>query len=246
MKNLKFLWILLWMVLPTSVIVASPFSSPIGIVVLDAGHGGHDPGAVAHAMLQEKEIVLDLTLRVAEHLRTQDPNLAVVLTRETDLFIPLEDRANKAAQLDPGVGETTIFVSIHVNSSHFEGASGFEVLLKETDKWVRFLDSNATDWEIARYANYTAGDVNKFLNRENLLFATAMSQEISKSFPAMRNRGIKEQDLWVLHASKVPSILVEVGFLSNAEEAYTMTQESWRSAMASAIAQGILRYITRY
>ncbi|MDD3366928.1 MAG: N-acetylmuramoyl-L-alanine amidase [Sphaerochaetaceae bacterium] len=246
MKSTKLFWALLSLVFPIFVITASPFASPVGIVVLDAGHGGHDPGAIAEGSLQEKEIVLDLTLRVGQHLRRQDPNLSVILTRETDEFIPLEERANIATQLDPGIGKTTIFVSIHVNSSHFRSASGFEVLLKERDKWVRFLDSNATDWEIARYANYTAGDVNKFLNRENVLLATAMVEEIRKSFPTMPNRGIKEQNLWILHASKVPTILVEVGFLSNAEEAYNMTQESWRSAMANAIAEGILRYITRY
>lgn len=230
----------------------SPFSLPIGTVVLDAGHGGHDPGATASwqwdepVYLQEKAITLDLVRRTSAILRTARADIDVVLTRDSDTYMALQDRADVAAKLNPGVGKSIVFVSVHANSSPSEEPSGFEVLVKQTDKRLRFLDAQVPDWAIARFANQTASELNRLLNRENLLFATAMREQMAKSFPQARDRGVKEQDVWVLNASKVPSVLVEVGFISNSDDAYLMTQQTWLDRMANTLAAGILAYINPY
>lgn len=231
---------------------ASPFSLPVGTVVLDAGHGGHDPGATAswqwedHVYLQEKTITLELTQKIADSLRAVRPDIDIVLTRDSDTYMALQDRADVAAKLDPGVGESIVFVSIHANSSPSAEPSGFEILVKQTDKRLRFLDAQVEDWEIARFANQTISELNRLLNRENLLFATAVREQMAKNFPQARDRGVKEQDVWVLNASKVPSILVEVGFVSNSDDAYQMTRQTWLDHMADTVAAGILAYINLY
>lgn len=231
---------------------ASPFSLPVGTVVLDAGHGGHDPGATAswqwqeQVYLQEKTITLELVRKIADSLRATRPDIDIVLTRDTDIYLALQERADVAAKLDPGVGESIVFVSIHANSSPSAEPSGFEILVKQTDKRIRFLDAQVKDWEIARFANQTVSELNRLLNRENLLFATAVREQMAKNFPQARDRGVKEQDVWVLNASKVPSVLVEVGFVSNSDDAYQMTQQAWLDHMANTLATGILAYINLY
>lgn len=229
---------------------ASPFSFPVSTVIIDAGHGGSDPGAVAtwrwdeEVYLQEKDITLDLARRVAARLASEG-GLDVVLTRDDDRFILLPDRAKVASHLNPGVNGSSLFVSIHVNSSPSQDPSGFEILVKQTDKRVRFLDASSADWMMLRYANHTSGELNRLLNRENILLAAYLRQALGARFPAMRDRGVKEQDVWVLNASAIPSALVEVAFISNPDDALDMNRESWRDAMALAIAEGILGYVNR-
>lgn len=223
----------------------SPFSLPVSTVILDAGHGGHDPGALAEyqwngtTLLQEKEIVLDITLRTAAYLQQWYPDLHIVLTRDDDSFLSLKDRTDFTVRVNPETGYMKLFVSIHANASQAKEASGFEILVKRSDARVRFLDQETPDWAIARYANHTVGELNQLLNQSNFLFASRMQYRLREEFPGMRDRGIKEQDVWVLNASKTPSVLVEVGFMSNEREAGNLIDPAWRSRMALAIARGI-------
>lgn len=244
-------WVLLLLaasMMRVSAVVASPFSLPVGAVIIDPGHGGTDPGAVAEGHdfpAQEKEITLDLALRVARMLKERDSTLEVILTRGDDSFVALADRAHIAARHNPSQGKQAILVSIHVNSSPTAEASGFEILVKRTDKRVSFLDPSVEDWAILRFANHTAGELNRLLNRENMLLASHMDRMLRDHFPAARARGIKEQDVWVLNASKVPSVLVELAFISNPGEAALMAQSAWRERMATAIIEGLCSYINR-
>ena len=229
----------------------SPFSLPVGTIVLDAGHGGEDPGAVAswsldeEINLTEKEINLEITLRVAALLK-EKTDVEVLLTRQTDIFIPLSDRAAISSSHNPGVNKKTIFVSIHVNSSNSPLAHGYELFVKQSPKKVSFLDSESSIWVLSRYANFSNSQLNALLNRENVILAAYIEESLKKSFPQSRSRGVKEQDLWVLNQSKVPSVLIEVGFISNLEEAYLMAQDSWLQEMAKAITEGLINYINQH
>lgn len=229
----------------------SPFSMPVGAVVLDAGHGGHDPGASAtyawygSEPIEEKEIVLDIMMQAAAFLRGKYPDITVTTTRSDDRFVSLEERSAIAARTDPGVGHTTIFISIHANSSLGNGVSGIELLIKPTDKRVYFLGDQSPNWALARFANHTGNELNQLLNRQNILLASHVKEAILRSFPTARDRGIKEQDVWVLNASTVPSVLVEIGFISNENEARLMMDPNWRTQMAQAIADGIGVHISR-
>ncbi|MGI6466264.1 MAG: N-acetylmuramoyl-L-alanine amidase family protein [Sphaerochaetaceae bacterium] len=227
---------------------ANPFAFPVELVVLDAGHGGEDPGAVAtyhwdnQITLYEKEITLDIVKKVKERLERR--NVTVLLTRDSDYFATLSERAQLVSKYPLSSDKSAIFVSIHANSADTPLASGLEILVKENKKWVTFLDGNSEGWKILRYANYTPTQLNNFLNSENLVLAKSLKASLEKSFPNHRFRGIKEQDLWVLNQSKVASALIEIGFMSNEEDALNMYTKSWRDEMASSIANGILNYIS--
>ena len=227
----------------------TPFELPIAAIVLDAGHGGQDPGAsydwsfASSGRLDEKDLTLELALLVKEQLAKADPSLEILMTREADGFMALDERAAFARRIDPGLNSSVALVSIHANSANSSEASGFEILMKQLTKRVRFLDSDSENWQIARYATISNSELNQALNRSNLLFAQSLQNALGSAFPQSRNRGVKEQDVWVLNASSVTSILVEVGFISNAKEAQDMTNATWKQVMAEAIAGGILEYV---
>ncbi len=234
---------LLILLIATPLIAATPFTSPVKRVILDAGHGGEDPGAVG-SLSKEKEITLAVTKLLAKELT--EGGLEVMLTRESDTFLSLEERVSIASGENPGVGHSLLFVSIHANSSTSPQAQGFEVLIKKSGHWVHFLEATSSDWQIGRYATATASQLNTALNRQNLLLATAVNHSIARYYPEMSNRGVKEQDVWVLNGSKNPSVLVEMGFISNPLEEKLMLEGGWQAKMASAIAEGLFDYISGY
>ena len=117
-----------------------PFSLPVGTVVIDAGHGGHDPGAsytwpfVGH-VVYERDLTLDIAKRLSVLLTLSHPELTVVMTRSSDVYLSLSERSAIASGLDWGA-MGALFVSIHINSANAPSANGFEVLTKRQDKPV--------------------------------------------------------------------------------------------------------------
>jgi len=228
---------------------SEPFSLPISTVILDPGHGGYDPGAVSSwsfapdGVIQEKWVNLEIANLVRDILQASDPSLKIVMTRTADTFLSLEQRALIGQQTDPGQGHTAILVSIHVNSSTSLEPSGFELLVKSTKKQVRFLNDSSPDWHIARYALFTNTELNRLLNRENLLFSQLVESALVSAFPLVGSRGVKEQDVWVLNACNIPAVLVETAFISHEEDARQMLSATWRQQMAQAIANGVVSFI---
>ncbi|MGI6432279.1 MAG: N-acetylmuramoyl-L-alanine amidase family protein [Sphaerochaetaceae bacterium] len=239
---MKYWGFCLWLMIVGSLAFGSPFSLPVSTIIIDAGHGGSDPGAVG--IHTEKEINLDLALQTAAILK-ENTDLEVILTRDDDRFVGLAQRAEMASSVDPGAYFSALLVSIHVNSSANEQACGFEVLVKEAAKQVPFLTIDTPVWQMLRYVHNTSEQLNQQLQQQNRLLALAMQQALASRFPQGRDRGIKEQDLWVLNASKIASVLVEVAFLSNPEEAVLLADPLWRQQMALGIAEGVLAYINR-
>ncbi len=240
---MKRLVIPLLILLLSAPLFATPFTYPVKGVIIDAGHGGEDPGALG-AHVQEKEITLAISQLLANEL--EKGGLQVTLTRDGDYFLTLQERVALVAGHDPGVGQGLLFISIHANSSTSPAAQGFEVLIKKSSHWVHFLDASSSDWQIMRYATATATNLNTSLNRQNLLLASAVNRSMERSFPALVNRGVKEQDLWVLNGAKTPSVLVEIGFISNPAEERMMRERGWQTKMAQAIAQGVFDYLNDY
>lgn len=174
------------------------------VIVIDAGHGGHDPGAVANG-LQEKEVVLDISLRVEAKLRAAGAN--VVMTRRNDTFIELTERANIANRAN-----ASSFVSVHANA--FNGsAHGSETY---------WLNSAQTSEDSRR-------------------LATAIQKHLINEL-ATNDRGVKTANFSVLRNTNMPAALVEVGFLTNKQEAEKMKLASFREKAAVAIYKGILEY----
>lgn len=227
-----------------TVSAAAPFT-PVGTIILDAGHGGHDPGAVATwdgATYHEKDLTLDIVLRMRDILARRAPDLTVLLTRESDVFVSLDERVDFATDIGPAHGMGAVFVSLHVNSAYTDTASGYELLVKQTGRRVTFLDEKSPLSAIKRWSSFKSSALNVELDAENEKLARSVRASLGTFFPTGKDRGIIERDIYVLNYSRMPSVLVEVGFLSNKEDSRNLLDEEWRQKMAAAIVSGLLAY----
>lgn len=224
-------------------------------VVLDAGHGGKDFGTIHHGFV-EKKIVLNVTLMIGKLLEKHS-DINVVYTRKTDVFIELRERANIANK-----AEANLFVSIHCN-----GVKNYEPFGTET--FVMGLTRNATNLEVAKKENsvitleadyktkYAGFDPNnpstiiglKLLQEENLEQSISLASKVQDNFTnklERKNRGVKQSPIWVLDATVMPGILVELGFVSNKKEGAYLNSEAGQNELAKAIADAILSYKKEY
>lgn len=225
------------------------------IVVIDPGHGGHDPGAIGPTGLQEKDVVLDIALKL-KNILSKDPSLEVHLTRDRDIFIPLEERTAIARKK-----EADLFVSIHANASPNRAARGVETYLLNWTNDEEAMRVAARENYISmkrmkeRMAAYKS-DVERILNdlsrdykREESLKLAHLVQnsiitDIGKRYKRI-NLGVKQALFYVLVGASMPSILVEVSFISNPEEERLLSQEAYRATIAESIAKGINTYFSQ-
>ena len=224
--------------------VARQLGARVSRIVIDAGHGGKDPGTRAGS-LHEKDIALDVAKRVRDDLEQR--GFEVIMTRDKDVFIPLEQRAFIANSR-----EADIFVSIHVNAARNRNARGLETFYLN-------LATSADAAEVAARENASTGkvriaDVRKLMDQiwnharkeESRELATVMQAEIAESILGREkhplNRGVKTAGFHVLLGAQMPAVLVEVGFVSNREEARQLRSSSHRTKLASAVSDGITRY----
>ena len=213
-------------------------------VVIDPGHGGRDPGAQIRD-LDEAEVVLDIALEL-ERMLVKEPNVEVVLTRRTNAYVPLEERtaiANKAG--------ADLFLSIHVNASANQAARGFETY------FLNFAPNSEAE---ALAARENAGSARTMSSLPEIVKAIALNNKIDESRdfasmvqkslqerlrrtdPAARNLGVKQAPFMVLVGATMPSVLVEVSFLTNRNEASLLRSESHRRRLAEALFAGIMNY----
>lgn len=224
------------------------------VVVLDAGHGGKDPGNSYHGFV-EKEIALKTTLLVGELLE-KEKGFEVIYTRKSDTFIELSNRpkvANKA--------KADLFVSIHCNSVNNHGPEG-------TETFVMGLDRSDMNFEVAKensvilleddykqtYKGFDPKKPESMIGRviaqeENLYNSINLASSIQDNFTFNLNRksrGVKQQPLWVLDAAVMPGVLIELGFLSNKAEGEFLNSSEGQNKMAKQIAQAIIKYKKEY
>lgn len=225
----------------------------ITTIILDPGHGGKDRGTQAtyskngkKVTIYEKEIVLEVSKRVKGYLKEViGESVEILLTREEDVFLTLDERVEFANNKKPSFPNELIFVSIHANSSPFDkSVKGFEVwsLPDEIEREVApLLDPNfKRNWEV----------LNSFLNlrykTESRRLAEAISESYSQIFSKELNRGLKQESWFVVKNSYMPAVLVEVGFISSEEEAFLLIENEYVNSLAKAIAMGIKRFVDEY
>lgn len=201
--------------------------SPIRRVVIDPGHGGHDRGATS-IYGDEKNFALDTSLRLREILLRR--GLKVEMTRTTDEFIPLEQRAAFANQF-----RDAMFVCIHFNAG-----SDFGTGIETYTLAPRFVPSTGDDSPSASCMLPCAGNAE---DPENMALATAMHASLLSRLP-MVDRGIKRARFCVLRLTTIPAVLIEGGFVSNVQEASRIATPAYRQAEAEAIAMAIQNYQT--
>lgn len=225
----------------------APAPTPL-VVVVDPGHGGKDPGAIGRKGTQEKDIVLDVAQTLRELLETR-LNVKVLMTRDRDVFIELEDRAKFANE-----HKADLFVSIHVNSHPRRSIKGVEIYHfgKATDQ--RALEvaarENGKPVEESGVVGEILGDFingQKTIRSKELAYTTSQSliTHISQHFP-VKDHGVKSAPFYVLRFTTMPSILAEIAFVSNPVEERRLRTASFQQQMAEAIFQGLEQYVTTY
>jgi N-acetylmuramoyl-L-alanine amidase len=214
-------------------------------VVIDPGHGGHDQGTEGPHGLLEKELVLDVAQRVGKLIEDQ-MGAEVIYTRSDDTFIPLEGRTALANEK-----KADLFLSIHANSSPVARISGVETY------YLNFADSKDA-MEVAARENASSQE-SIFELRDSLEkisahdkaeesrdFAGRVQSALftlsARNFPAQKNRGVKRAPFRVLIGAKMPSVLAEIGFLSNPREEALLKKPDYRQKLAEALYRGVSRY----
>ena len=216
----------------------------ISRVVIDPGHGGRDPGAQVRG-LNEAELALDIAVRL-ERLLSKEPGVEVVLTRRTNAYVALEERTAIANQSD-----ADLFLSIHVNSTKNASVRGFETY---------FLNFAPNPEAEAVAARENAGSARTMGNLPDIVEAIALNNKIdeSRDFAAMiqaamqerlrkadctvHNLGVKQAPFMVLIGATMPSVLTEVSFLSNRDEATLLRTQVYRQQIAEALLAGVMQY----
>lgn len=217
----------------------------IGRVVLDPGHGGHDEGTRGPTGLLEKDLVLDVALRLGALIEERLGG-EVVYTRQTDEYVGLEERTAIANEQ-----RADLFLSIHANSSPLKRVSGAEVFFLNFTNSKEALDLAAR--ENAGH-NKSIFELRELLQKialsdkldESREFARMVQRELSREWkklnPASRDRGVKMAPFVVLIGASMPSVLAEIGFLSNARDERLLKKPEGRQRMAEALYRGIERY----
>jgi N-acetylmuramoyl-L-alanine amidase len=218
----------------------------IGRIVIDPGHGGHDTGTIGPTGLPEKDVVLDVALRL-RRLLERKIGCDVVMTRDDDTFIPLEERTAIANQKG-----ADLFISIHANASRDPSARGVETY------YLNFT-SNPDALEVAARENATSQEsvhqlqdiIKKIALTEKIEesheFARQVQREVEQRVAMtggeQRDRGVKKAPFVVLIGANMPSILAEISFLSNPRDERLLKRQEYRQKIAEALYNGILRYV---
>ncbi|NLI09376.1 MAG: N-acetylmuramoyl-L-alanine amidase [Elusimicrobia bacterium] len=215
-------------------------------IFIDPGHGGKDPGGNRIFGMKEKEINLDIALKLYDML-SKRPEFEAVITRKTDIFIPLNERSEMANK-----SSADLFISIHANASRNRKESGFEIYFlseKASDPWsaevadyensVVSLEDDSKIYDSAALVLHSLAK-NEYINEGSLL-ASYVAKNFEKKTP-FKNRGIKQAAFYVLRGTYAPGILVETGFMTNSADQKNMNDSKIRKKVAEAIYQGVLEY----
>ena len=219
----------------------------IGRIVVDAGHGGHDSGTLGPDGIEEKDVVLDVSLRLGKLLK-QRLGADVIFTRSDDTFIPLETRtaiANKA--------QADLFVSVHANSSSDPTARGVETYYLNFTSSPESLELAARENAVSQQSIHQLSDlVKKIALHDKIDESREFASDVQKYLyegldqgnPGLKDRGVKQAPFVVLIGANMPSILAEISFLTNPDDAHQLRDPNYRQRIAESLYRGVARYIS--
>ncbi|GAC1627136.1 MAG: hypothetical protein PVS2B2_26230 [Candidatus Acidiferrum sp.] len=219
----------------------------IGRIVIDAGHGGHDTGTIGPTGLMEKDLCLDVALRLGKIIQQRLPGADIVYTRSDDTFIPLEERTHLANE-----AKADLFLSIHANSSEDHAARGIETYYLNLKGSGDSMEVAARENAASQQSIHDLEDLIKKIARtekidESREFAEdiqdSLSKRIQKSAKPVKNRGVRKAPFVVLIGADMPSILTEISFLSNAADELLLKKPEYRQRVAEGLYQGVASYL---
>ena len=223
----------------------------IGAILIDPGHGGKDPGASSihvsdgkKIKVVEKDINLKVGLRLRDYLKKAYPEKNILMTRSTDVFLTLSQRTEIANSVKLKENEAILYVSVHVNSSLSEKVTGYEVWYLSPGYRRQVLNSKSVN-EDASILPILNSMTEEEYTTESILMAKFIMNGISAQVGALSNsRGIKEEEWFVVRNSKMPSVLIELGFLTNKKEGLLLNDDKYLQKLSLGIYNGLQEFVT--
>jgi N-acetylmuramoyl-L-alanine amidase len=217
----------------------------IGRIVIDAGHGGHDSGTLGAGGIEEKDVVLDVALRLGKLLHDR-LGAEIVYTRADDTFVPLETRtaiANKA--------QADLFISVHANSSQDDSARGVEVYYLNFTSDPEAMEVASRENAVSTQSVHQLSDlVKKIALKDKIDESRELAEDVDQSLysgltkgnEGLKNRGVKKAPFVVLIGANMPSILAEISFVTNPTDADELRRPEYRERVAESLYAGVARY----
>lgn len=231
----------------------------IAFVVIDAGHGGKDPGAIGKGGSREKDVTLSVSRNIEGILKEKLGGIKIHLVRRDDRFVNLSDRTGFAnRRLKKGVNG--LFISVHVNASISPKISGYETYFlsqnptNDEARSTAALENDVIVFEERRDSGKKYNDVDYIearmittqIQKESSLLAGSVQKGISKSVRKYKSRGVKKADFYVLRGVLMPAVLVEAGYITNLKEGRSLKSREHQAAVAEGICAGIMDFIKKY
>ncbi len=224
----------------------------VGAILVDAGHGGKDPGALKtykingkNVTIQEKDVNLKVAKLLGERLKTAYPDKQIVLTRNKDVFLTLQERTEIANNVKVKEDEAVLFISIHVNSSLNKTSSGYEVWYLSPGYRRTVLDKSSTD-DKSLFPILNSMLEEEYTTESIMIAKFIMDGLQSQIGNESKARGIKAEEWFVVKNSNMPSVLIELGFVSNEKEALLLNNDTYLKKAALGIYNGIAAFITHF
>ena len=225
----------------------------VGAILIDAGHGGKDPGALKtykvngkNVTIKEKDINLKVAKMLYERLHAAYPQKQIILTRDKDVFLTLGERTDIANNVKVGENEAVLFISIHVNSSLNKSSSGYEVWYLSPGYRRTVLDKSAADNDKNLFTIMNSMLEEEYTT-ESIMIAKfimdGLQGQIGKESTA---RGIRAEEWFVVKNSNMPAVLIELGFVSNEKEALLLNDDKYLKKATLGIYNGISAFVTHF
>ncbi|MFP4509656.1 MAG: N-acetylmuramoyl-L-alanine amidase family protein [Spirochaetota bacterium] len=223
----------------------------IGAIFIDPGHGGRDPGTIGRhvidgepLVLMEKDIVLDISLQVRDLLQQSLPDVPVYMSRDTDVYLTLDDRTRMANEVDLGENQYIIYVSIHANASLNSRARGFEAWFLPPEQRRVLIDPD--DLDADRRSIHAI--LNSMREEEVSVHSAMLGNELLSSMEGILggqspNRGLKQENWAVVRNALMPSVLFELGFVTNEHEAQLLADEAYLRNLSIGLYNGLRNFI---
>lgn len=225
----------------------------IGAILIDPGHGGKDPGASGTfkvngktIKVQEKDVVLSIGKMLYSRLKAAYPEKQIIMTRYGDTFPQLSERTDIANNVKLGANEAILYVSIHANASLNKASSGYEVWYLSPGYRRTVLDKSATGGDNSLFPILNSMMEEEYTT-ESILIAKFIMDGLGAQIGNLsKARGIKAEEWFVVRNANMPSVLIEVGFVTNEKEALNLNTESYLQKIALGIYNGISAFVTHF
>jgi N-acetylmuramoyl-L-alanine amidase len=223
----------------------------IAAILIDPGHGGKDPGAIGeHTVggkklrVVEKEVTLDISRKLYDRLKAKYPDKRILITREGDSYPTLEDRVDMANSVELASNEAIIYVSIHANSSFNKNAKGFEVWYLNPEYRRTLVDSKKPGGPKQEIAPILNAMLEEEFTTESIILArnimTGLQAQIGSE---SQNRGVRADEWFVVRNARMPSVLVEAGFVTNPEEGKLLASDDYLARVADGVYNGLVDFV---